>query len=120
MTKFLGSWDHIILCVLEHTRVESPLSVVGRSVQLEPKICSGHRLRLERTIATGFSGFLCPWILLVPVTTGFVSDVVASSLMILGMLECLGVELPLGAVRLALRSAQGTDSDWKEPVPLVR
>ena len=37
------------------------------------------------------------------------------------MLECLGVELPLGVVGLPLkslgpRSAQGTDPDWKEPV----
>ena len=43
--------------------------------------------------------------------------------MILGTLELLGVELLLGVVGLAVefkpKSAQGTGSDWKEPVPLV-
>ena len=46
--------------------------------------------------------------------------------MILGMLENLGMELLLGVVGLAMEfvpkiwSAQGTSSDWKEPVPLAR
>jgi hypothetical protein len=36
---------------------------------------------------------------------------------ILGILECLGVELPLGVVGLDLEFLPKTD--WKEPVPLV-
>ena len=43
--------------------------------------------------------------------------------MILGMLEHLGVNLPLGVVGLAAefahKSAQGTGPDWEEPMPLV-
>ena len=45
-------------------------------------------------------GFLHSWILLVPVTPSVVANVVASSPMILGMLEYLEVELPLGVVGL--------------------
>jgi hypothetical protein len=33
--------------------------------------------------------------------------------MILGMLECLGVNLPLGVLELAARSAQGISPDRK-------
>ena len=41
----------------------------------------------------------------VPVTPGVGVDVVASSLMILGVLELLGVQLPLGVVELTVEQA---------------
>ena len=44
--------------------------------------------------------------------------------MILGMLEHLGLELPVVVVTLAAEfrpmSAEGSGPNWKEPVPLVR
>jgi hypothetical protein len=65
-----------------------------------------------------------PWILLVPVTPGVgvdTVDTVVSLLIILGELECLGVELFLDVVILdaevVLKSVQNTSSDRKEPVP---
>ena len=45
-------------------------------------------------------GFLHPWIPLVEVTPGIGADVVVSSTIILGVLECLGIELPLSVVGL--------------------
>jgi hypothetical protein len=40
---------------------------------------------------------------------------------ILGMLECLGVELPLGVLGLAVEGLfrKPAQTDWKEPLPLV-
>lgn len=62
--------------------------------------------------------FLCPQILGDPVTVGVGIDVVASSPVILSLLEHLRVEFPLGVVGLvtepAPKSAQGTGSDWKD------
>jgi hypothetical protein len=73
---------------------------VGLAAEFAPKV---NEDRLEGTQATGQSGFLHPLILLVPVTTGGVrKDVVFYSpliLSILGMLEFLGVESPLDAVK---------------------
>jgi hypothetical protein len=46
-------------------------------------------------------GFLCPWIPGVPIIPGVGADGVASSPVILGMLEYLGVELPLGVVGMS-------------------
>ena len=42
MTKFLGSWDPLILGMLEHLGVELPLDVVGLAVEFASKVCSGH------------------------------------------------------------------------------
>ena len=59
--------------------------------------------RLEGTCATGLVEFLRAWVLLVPVTSS-VGDrccvLLTSDLLILGSLECLGVELSLGVVGL--------------------
>lgn len=58
-----------------------------------PQVCSGYRFKLKRTHA----GRGCSCVLGnpgVPVTLGGGADVVASHVM-LGMLEHLGVELPL-------------------------
>ena len=65
-----------------------------------PKVCSGHWPRPEGNNATGWAEFLGAWVLPASVTPGVGTDVVssASNAMILGVLECLGVELPLGVV----------------------
>lgn len=46
----------MILDVLELLGVQIPLGVVGLGAELEPKVCSGHQLRLEGTSATGRGG----------------------------------------------------------------
>ena len=70
--------------MLEHLGVELLLGVVGLAAEFTPKVCSGHRFRPEGTHATGQAGFLCPWILLVPVTpSGVGTDVVFYSPVIL-------------------------------------
>jgi hypothetical protein len=45
-------------------------------------------------------GLLNPWILVVPATHGVGANVVASSPVILGVIEHLGLNLPLGVVEL--------------------
>ena len=42
MTKFFGSWDPMILGVLEHLGVKLLLGVVGLTVELVLKVCSGN------------------------------------------------------------------------------
>jgi hypothetical protein len=42
MTKLLGSWDPVVLVMLEHFGVELLLDVVGLAEELAPKVCSGH------------------------------------------------------------------------------
>ena len=58
MTKLLGSWDPVVLGMLERLGVELLLGVVGLAVAFTPVVCSGHRLRLEGTCATGQVEFL--------------------------------------------------------------
>ena len=41
MTKLQGSWDPLILGVLEHLGIELPVGVVGLAVEFVPKVCSG-------------------------------------------------------------------------------
>ena len=65
--------------MLEHLGVKLPLGVVGLTMKFVPKVCSEHLLRLEGTQVTGQAGFLCPWILLVPVTPGGVGTGAMSS-----------------------------------------
>jgi len=50
-------------------------------------------------------GFLCPWIPGVSVTPGVGEDIVASSPLILGVSEHLGVRLPLGVVGVGVEPA---------------
>lgn len=69
--------------MLGHLGVELPLGIMGLVAELAPKVCSGHRLRPERTCATGWVEFLGAWVLLVPVTPGVGADVVAPSPLIL-------------------------------------
>ena len=59
---------------------------------------------LEKPVPLARWVFQCPWIPRVPVSpgVGVGTDVVAFSPMILGMLEHLGVELPLGVVGLGV------------------
>jgi hypothetical protein len=73
----------MILGVLECLGVDVPLGVMGLAAEFEPKVCSGHCLRLEGTCATGWVEFLGAWVLLVPVTSSFMADVVFSSPLIL-------------------------------------
>ena len=61
----------------ECLRVELPLAVVGLAEKFVPKV---NLHRLEGTRALGWVSYLCPWVLLVPVTPGGVgTDVVSSS-----------------------------------------
>jgi hypothetical protein len=41
VTKLQGSWDPLILGVLEHLGIELPVGVVGLAVEFVPKVCSG-------------------------------------------------------------------------------
>jgi hypothetical protein len=41
VTKVLGSWDPLILGVLECLGVELPLVVVGLAAEFAPKVCLG-------------------------------------------------------------------------------
>ena len=67
----------MILGVLEHLGVEPPLGIVRQAEEFVPKV---NWSRLEGTQAPGQMGFLCPWILLAPVTPrGVGIDVVFSS-----------------------------------------
>jgi|UPI00001F7A40 hypothetical protein len=80
--------------------MELPLDVVGLAAEFEPKVCSGKCPKTGRNLCNWLGG----WVLLVPVTSGVGADVVSSSpdSMILGMLEHLGVELPLSVVRVCI------------------
>ena len=51
MTKLLGSWDPVVLGMLECLGVELPLGVVGLAAEFKPKV---NRHRLEGTL-TWFS-----------------------------------------------------------------
>lgn len=50
----------IILGMLEHLSIMLPLGVVGLSVELAPKECSGHWLRLEGLYITFNSDIFMP------------------------------------------------------------
>ena len=69
--------------MLEWLGVELPLSVVGLASELVPNVCSGHRLSVEGTCATGWAEFLGARVQLVPVTSGVGADVMSSSPLIL-------------------------------------
>ena len=76
----------MILGVLEHLRVETPLRTVRLDAEFVPNETQD---RLEGTQATGREGVLCPWILLVSVTPGDVgTDVVFYSLLFLRTWMC--------------------------------
>ena len=101
MTKLLGSWDPLILGMLERLGVELCLGVMGLAAELALKVCSGRRPRQTRRN-------LCHWSGRVPVCLGSSGlsyswcwdrcVLLTSDTMILGMLERLGVEFPLGDV----------------------
>ena len=75
--------------------VELPLGVVGLGAEFVPKVCLGHLLRLEGICEIGPVEFLGAWVPLDPVTTDLGAVILSSSsdAMILGVLECLGVDL---------------------------
>jgi hypothetical protein len=85
VTKLLGSWDPLILDMLERLGVELPLGVVGLAMEFAPKICSGHQpIQTRRN--------LCHWSSGVPAYLGpacpsnfqfWGTDVVSSSPLIL-------------------------------------
>jgi hypothetical protein len=91
--------------MLECLRVELLLGVVGLAEEFVPKVCSGYRPR-----QTGRNP--CHWSDGVPACLGLTIPnhpsvgnrccvLLTSDPLILGMLELLGVELPLGVVWLA-------------------
>ena len=115
MTKLLGSWDPMILGVLEHLGVELPLGVVGLGAKLMPKVCSGYQLRQIRRNLCHRSGG-------VPVCLGPTGPsysqcwnrccvLLTSDPMILGVLEHLGFELTLGIVGLGQHPRSTHDMD---------
>ena len=83
MTDLLRPYDPKILGMLQCLVLKLPLGCVGLAVDLAPKIGSWNLLRPEGTCATGWMGFLCLWILLIPVTPGVGMDVLSSSTLIL-------------------------------------
>jgi hypothetical protein len=60
VTMLLGSWDPLILGLLELPGVELPLGVVGLAAEFVPKVYAGHRPRHTRRN-------MCPWSVGVPV-----------------------------------------------------
>ena len=81
VTKLLGSCGPVILGILECLVVEFALGVTGLAVEFMPK---ANQPRKEVTHATGWTGFLCPWIPLVPGKPGGVlTDVRSSSPLVL-------------------------------------
>ena len=74
MTKLLGSWDPVVLGMLECLGVELILGVLGVAVELAYKICSGHEPSLEGTHVSYQTEFLGAWVL---VTSGVGADVVS-------------------------------------------
>ena len=73
----------VILGVLDHLRVKLPLGVVREGPKPAPEVCSGNSFRQEGTCATGWVGFLHPWIQLVLIPSSVGADVVSSSPLIL-------------------------------------
>ena len=69
---------------------------MGLAAELLPKVCSVHWSRMGGTHAICQAEFLGARVLLVPLTFGVGADVVSSSplilSMILGALECLGMD----------------------------
>ena len=65
MTKLLGSWNPVILVVLESLAFETLLGAVCLAAEFAPKV---NLLRLEGTGDTGLTVLLCSCILLVPIT----------------------------------------------------
>lgn len=93
----------VILGIPEHLIFGLPLGIVGVDAELASKVCSEHWFRLEGTQATCRLGV--PVSLGVPVTPGVGAIVVASSTVILGLLEHLGVGHPLGIVGMSVEPA---------------
>ena len=102
MTKLLESCDPVMLGL----GVELTLGVVGLNAEFSPKVCSGHQPRQTRRDPCYWSGG-------VPVCLGHAGPsysqcwdrccvLLTSDPMILGVLELLGVALPLGVVGLAM------------------
>jgi len=67
-----------------------------------PRSAQGLRSEWKKPIPLAKWGSLCHWIPWVPVTPSVVADIVASSPVILCMLEQLGIELLLGVVGLGV------------------
>ena len=113
----LSSCYPVILGILEFLGVELPLAV-GVASEFAPKICSWRwPARQEGACATGLVEFLHAWVPLVLVTPT-VGDSCCVFLpcdpLILGQLEHLGVELPLGVLGLAVEFVPKVCS-WCQP-----
>ena len=98
----------MILAVLECLGMELSLCIVGLTVEFAPKACSWHRPRQTRRNPCHWSGGVSAW--LGPIGPSYSQCwdrcvFFTSDPMILGVIECLGIELPLGVVGLAAESA---------------
>ena len=79
MTKLLGSWDPVVLDVLELLEMELPLGVMGLTAEFMPKVCSEHQPRGKEPVQTKF---LSAWIPALPDTFGVGADVSSSHLIL--------------------------------------
>jgi hypothetical protein len=105
----------MILGMLEHPGVQLLLDVVGLGVDLVPKVCSRHQLRLEETCTTGCSCSCLPescWSQLLSV---FVCWSRCYGLLAYdsGLVESLGIELLLDVVGLDAELVPKICSDQK-------
>ena len=109
------AYPPVILSVSEYLGVVLLLGVVGvgRNRARVPQVCSGHRLRPEITSVTGWAGVPASLDPGDPVIPGAGADVLASSPVILGVLEHLGVKLPLGLVELGAEPALKACSGYR-------
>lgn len=97
--------SHVILGVSEHLGFGLPLGVVGVGAESAPKVCSRCGSNWKEPVPMTGKGSCIPGSWGVPVTLGVGVVVVASLPVILGVLEHLGVELPLGVVGLGVEPA---------------
>jgi hypothetical protein len=110
VTKLLKFCDPLILGVLECLEVSCLWVLYDWLQSLLPRSAQGTGPdRLEGTHATGLAEFLHAWVPLpvqvTPCVGGRCCVLLTSDPLILGTLEHLGVELPLGVVGLAAEFA---------------
>ena len=111
------SWDPKILGMLEHLGVESLLWAVRLALEFVPKVVWCRLEEPEPLVGWGSCVPGSCWIQLLLV---YLEQMLCSTTdtKILGMLECLVVEAPLGVVRLATEFAPKVDRQRPEASPV--
>ena len=110
MTKLLGSWDPLILGMLELLLgMELSLGVVELTAEFVPKVCSGRQPRQSGSNTCHSSGgiptCLGPQVPVTPSVGDRCCVLLTSDPLILCMLEHLGVELCLSVIGLVAEFA---------------